>query len=62
MENANHKVRFHKKSLLPTGGCRIDFYESPEDYNGKNQLIEIPREDVQNLLLEHATADRDSLH
>ncbi len=57
VENANHKVRFQKKSLLPTGGRRIDFYESPEDYNGKNQLIEIPREDIENLILEHDRPD-----
>lgn len=57
IENAAHRVRYQEKSLLPTGGRRKDFYESPEDYNGESQLISIPREDIEQLLMEHDRPD-----
>lgn len=39
--------------LIPTGGRRIDFYQSPEDYGGEDLLIPIPQEAVERLLAEH---------
>lgn len=43
--------------MLPTGGRRIDFYESPENYKGNDNLIAIPRQDIQELLLEYDRPD-----
>jgi hypothetical protein len=52
-ENATHRVRKQKNVLLPTGGRRIDMYESCEDFGGENMLIKIPEKDIDRLLAEH---------
>ncbi|KAF8958233.1 hypothetical protein BDZ97DRAFT_1906555 [Flammula alnicola] len=57
-ESQAHRVRKQAKSLLPTGGRRIDMYEHPEDWEGQeNQLIEIPGEDIDKLLNEYDRPD-----
>lgn len=52
-ESQTHRVRYQKKINLPSGGRRIDFYERPERYHGKNELIEVPAEKVDAILEVH---------
>ena len=53
VENGNHFVRYQKKSLLPTGGRRIDFYQNPEQWGGIDQLIKVNMDDIDKLLEEY---------
>jgi hypothetical protein len=53
VENGLHRIRYQKKSLLPTGARRIDIYNHPERYGGSNLLIPIPEEDIDRLLAEY---------
>lgn len=48
--NEVHRVRFQEKSLLPTNGRRIDFYNYPEDFGGEDCLIKVPKNQVCALL------------
>lgn len=53
IENGNHFVRYQKKSLLPTGGRRIDFFQNPERWGGTDQLITVNMDDIEKLLEEY---------
>jgi hypothetical protein len=53
VENGNHYVRHQKKSLLPTGGRRIDFYQNPGRWGGTDQLIKVNVNDIDKLLEEY---------
>jgi hypothetical protein len=52
-----HRVRKQKDSLLPTGGRHIDFYEKPHNWGGEDQLIEIPRAELDRLIADHASPE-----
>ncbi|KAF9033382.1 hypothetical protein BJ165DRAFT_1598800 [Panaeolus papilionaceus] len=43
----NHRIRFQKNSLLPTGGQPINFFEHPERWNGTNLLVEVPNSQIE---------------
>ncbi|KAF5309482.1 hypothetical protein D9619_012432 [Psilocybe cf. subviscida] len=53
IEQNNHRVRYQKKSLLPSGGRRIDFYNHPEDYGGTNHLIKVDLGEIDALLAKY---------
>ena len=53
IENGLHRVRKQKKTLLPSGGRRIDMYQSPERFGGEDLIIDIPEEDIDRLLAEY---------
>ncbi|TFK24772.1 hypothetical protein FA15DRAFT_704312 [Coprinopsis marcescibilis] len=52
-ENKYHRIRKQKKILLPSGARRIDLFESPEEYGGKNMLIPVPAADLDLLAAEY---------
>jgi hypothetical protein len=52
-ENQCHKIRKQKGSLLPTGGRVKDFYTKPHKWHGKDQLIEVPVDVIDRLIIEH---------
>ncbi|KAF7293373.1 hypothetical protein MIND_01114100 [Mycena indigotica] len=56
-ENALHRVRKQKNVLLPTGGRHKDFYEHPERWGGKDQLIPVDMAIVNKLIEEHTPPD-----
>jgi hypothetical protein len=56
-ESQRHKVRKQKNILLPSGGRRIDFYKNPEDYGGKDRLIPIESNTIDDLLAKYDRPD-----
>ena len=52
-----HRVRKQKNILLPSGGRRIDFYNNPEDYGGKDRLIPIEPNIIEDLLMKYDRPD-----
>ena len=58
-ENRIHKIRKQKKTLLPSGGRRIDIYNNPEKFGAhlKDRLIHIPDEIIDNLLQKYDRPD-----
>ena len=58
-ENRIHKIRKQKKTLLPSGGCRIDIYNNPQKFGAhlKDWLIHIPDEIIDNLLQKYDRPD-----
>ncbi|KIY47705.1 hypothetical protein FISHEDRAFT_44855, partial [Fistulina hepatica ATCC 64428] len=56
-QNRVHRVRYQKKSLLPTGGRHIDFYNQPERWGGHNMLVPVPRDVLDDLYSKYARPD-----
>ncbi|KAF7293193.1 hypothetical protein HMN09_01197300 [Mycena chlorophos] len=56
-ENGRHHIRTQKKSRLPTGGRIKDFYEHPDRYGGRAQLIQVDLGLVDRLIEEHTPSD-----
>jgi hypothetical protein len=52
-ESQVHQVRKQKNILLPSGGHQIDFYNYPENYGGKNRLIHIAPNIIDNLVVQY---------
>lgn len=52
-ESRRHKDRNQKNILLPSGGRRIDFYNNPEHYGGKDRLIPIESNIIEDLLTKY---------
>ena len=50
-------MRKQKNILLPSGGRRIDFYENPENYGGKNRLIHIAPGIIEELVAQYDKPD-----
>ena len=56
-ENRLHRVRKQQNILLPSGGRRIDFYNYPENYGGKNRLIPIAPNIIEELVVQYDKPD-----
>lgn len=56
-ESQIHRVRKQKDILLPSGGRRIDFYNQPEKYGGKDRIISIPADAIDELLAQYDRPD-----
>jgi hypothetical protein len=56
-ENQIHRVRKQKDILLPSGGRRIDFYCNPEKYGGKDRIITVPADTINELLAQYDKPD-----
>ncbi|KAJ2925354.1 hypothetical protein H1R20_g11768, partial [Candolleomyces eurysporus] len=52
--NRVHYIRKQKKIFLPSGGRPIDFWSRPHNYKGTNQLIRIPKPEIDRLITEYA--------
>ena len=57
VENQIHRVRKQKNILLPSGGRRIDFYRNPEKYGGKDRIITVPADTINELLAQYDKPD-----
>ncbi|KAK6992022.1 hypothetical protein R3P38DRAFT_2571554 [Favolaschia claudopus] len=49
-EQNNHRIRKQKEKVLPSGGSPNQFYANPEKYGGKDSLIKVPAEEIDELL------------
>ncbi|KAK7001070.1 hypothetical protein R3P38DRAFT_2559293 [Favolaschia claudopus] len=49
-EQNNHRIRKQKEKLLPSGGSPNQFYANPQKYGGKDCLIKVPAEEIDELL------------
>jgi hypothetical protein len=56
-ENQIHRVRKQRNILLPSGGRRIGFYRNPEKYGGKDRIIPIPDDTLNELLAQYDKPD-----
>ncbi|EPQ49861.1 hypothetical protein GLOTRDRAFT_51480 [Gloeophyllum trabeum ATCC 11539] len=57
-EQNTHHIRKQRKVRLPTGGKPQDFYDHPEDYGGRKQLIQIPDMSLVDRLLAEYTPEK----
>ncbi|KAF9548622.1 hypothetical protein CPC08DRAFT_648378 [Agrocybe pediades] len=56
-ESEIHKVRKQQDILLPSSARRIDMYEDPTRFNGKDCLIDVPEEWIEELTAQYDRPD-----
>ncbi|KAF9543099.1 hypothetical protein CPC08DRAFT_599952, partial [Agrocybe pediades] len=56
-ESEIHKVRKQQVILLPSSARRIDMYENPTRFNGKDCLIDVPEEWIEELTAQYDRPD-----